>query len=149
MSLNKIMDEFNALYSIRPQTINSNQQIMVNLVRDELEELQGEVDVNNEDFVKEAIDLIYITAQQLRQRGVDVDAALAEVHRSNLSKRIHLDDFNHVSHELDTARERYPDATLVGSDDPNYGVLKCASSNKVIKPTTYTPAKLGLRILCG
>lgn len=98
--------------------------------------------IDYKNFVKEAIDLIYITGQQLRERGVDLDAALNEVHRSNLSKKVkhaQLDD------ELNIARKRY----RLASYKICYGdyVLKDLSTGKVIKPTTYSKAVITDKII--
>jgi NTP pyrophosphatase (non-canonical NTP hydrolase) len=146
--LNKTMDEFNELYGLERKPVDHDLESMVNLIVDEVDELLDDVhgDSPIENVIKEAIDTIYITAQQLRERGVDLDAALAEVHRSNMSKCVEVGDGDKITteilqnRELTVAKERYPSAMIVN----NYGlfnwIVKCADTGKVIKPTTYSPA---------
>ena len=62
-------------------------------------------------------------------------AAFLEVHRSNLSKRVPRED---AWPELLIARKRYPNAFIVELQE--YCLLKCADTNKVIKPTCYIKA---------
>ncbi len=141
--LNNIMDDFNASYMIKDKRLcTANIKTMEGLITDEVHELAGEVHVpgfcNAPNAVKEAIDIIYIAAQQLRLMGVDVDAALAEVHRSNMSKALPLDGSVKLSDELEIARRRYPQAGI--KEGQRKAVLMCGETNKVIKPTTYSKA---------
>ena len=143
MSLNKLADEFNAQYGLKQKPLDSDLTSMVGLIGDEWNELDMEIlaytdQINLNNVVKEAIDTIYITMQQLRERGVDVDAALAEVHRSNMSKSLDIYDNTAAFKELDIARKRYPAAQLIPHGDKY--ILKCAESGKVIKPSCYSPA---------
>lgn len=67
--------------------------------------------------------------------GYNWQEILKEVHRSNMSKTIPRDQ---AEHELIIARGRYPSAYIVeGQQDC---ILKCGETNKVIKPTCYSPA---------
>ena len=138
MSLNKIFDEFNNLYGIKTKDIQHDQESMCSLIDDEFSEMLDETisrQVNHHDFVKEAIDLVYITCQQLRERGVNLDSALGEVHRSNMSKSV---EASNVVEQLEIARERYPHA-MDTTNDCEVFVLKCEKTGKVIRPTTYSP----------
>jgi len=136
MSLNKMFDEFNELYGLTKKPVNHDLNSMYKLISDEVEELSFDIDFDkgSDCIIKEAIDTIYITCQQLRERGVNVEAALAEVHRSNMSKQVLWSS----SSELETAKRRYPNAELV--ENGEILVMKCADTGKVIKPTTYSPA---------
>ncbi len=142
--LNNMMDDFNTSYMIKDKKCNKvNLQIAVALTSQELDEASDELveaikPLSEEDAVKELIDTIYITAQQLRLMGVDVDAALAEVHRSNMSKALPLDGSVKLSDELEIARRRYPSAGI--KEGQRKAVLMCGETNKVIKPTTYSAA---------
>lgn len=143
-----MMDEFHTAYMLKDKKMGNNEVItMHNLISDEVKELKQEVvklvatvnfEDNRPDIVKEAIDTIYIAAQQLRLMGVDVDAALAEVHRSNMSKTLPLDGSVKLSDELEIARKRYPKAGI--KEGQRKAVLICGDTNKVIKPTTYSQA---------
>lgn len=62
-------------------------------------------------------------------------AAFLEVHRSNLSKRVPREQ---AEKELEIARDRYPNAFIVELQE--YCLLKCADTNKVIKPACYSEA---------
>lgn len=180
INLNQMSDEFNATYRIKEPGDTSK------LIKDELKEMLAEIPTHPE-HAKECADVIYLSCQQLRAKGVDVNEAIAnpptlsyvnfdiiaklitdsaalnnnqniialvaatisymkilgykwqpileEVHRSNMSKTIKRDQ---VEHELIIARGRYPSAFIVeGQHDC---ILKCADTNKVIKPTCYSPA---------
>jgi len=176
INLNQMFDEFNATYRIKEPGNTSK------LIKDELLEVLAEIPTYP-DHAKECADVIYISCQQLRAMGVDVNEAivdapplhyviarlitdntaldneqniialvdstisymeilgykwqpiLEEVHRSNMSKTI---PYSQAEHELKIARERYPNAYIVeGQRDC---ILKCADTNKVIKPTCYSAA---------
>lgn len=180
INLNQMSDEFNATYRIKEPGDTAK------LIKDELKEMLSEIPMYQE-HAKECADVIYISCQQLRARGVDLNEAIAnapplhyanfeiiaklitdsaalainknvvalvnsvisymkflgynwqeilkEVHRSNMSKTIKRDQ---DEHELIIARGRYPSAFIVeGQHDC---ILKCADTNKVIKPTCYSPA---------
>ena len=147
MSLNKMMNEFNELYSVEPIEFtmgNINQTL--GLIDDELAEAFGEAkikwidrpieEVNLHNLAKELTDILYITSQRMLTHGMDVDALLAEVHRSNMSKQVPIDQ---SVTELTLAKERYPEAiySLVSGDQ---GVLTDKATGKVIKPSCYSAA---------
>lgn len=145
--LNKMFDEFNNQYGLEKKELESDLTGMFQIIGSEYDEFRDEASenllhagqlmiLNPHNFVKEGIDLVYATLQQLRERGVDVDAALSEVHRSNMSKKVHP---LKTRSELDIAKKRYPNAHWVNTG--GFGnVLKCKDTGKVIKPTTYSPA---------
>ena len=140
MSLNTMMNEFNGLYSLKQLPISDKQSEMVQLIEEELIELKEEIGVTEpENYIKEAIDIIYVTAQQLRMHGVDIDAALNEVHRSNMSKRIIADSIEDAKVELYRAQDRYPNAAITLTHDCQL-TLCDLGTGKIIKPTTYSPA---------
>ncbi len=138
--LNNMMDEFCSTYRVKGTAVNeSNVKKAINLIDDEIGELYDEtlqqpMDIEATGF--ELADIIYIAAQQARQLGYDVDALLAAKHASNMSKTVSR---ALAAYELQVARERYPEAYI--DEGQNYCVLRDAATNKVIKPTTYTPAK--------
>ncbi len=150
--LNKMFDAFNAQYGIETKPLDHNLDGMHEIVGGEYLEWAEEIDIsivrdtgscitdkaipNPENFVKEGLDVIYAMTQQLRERGVDIDAGLAEVHRSNMSKTV---DFHDLKDELNEARKRYPDAVLIPLDNGRY-VMKSPSQGKVIKPACYSSA---------
>lgn len=142
MQFNAPMDEFMMAYLIKSVPLNlDNAKTMLGLIDDEAAELSDEVTILRTDYpaiVKEAIDTIYIAAQQLRRMGVDVDACFKEVHRSNMSKAIPLDGSVSLSDELEIARKRYPKAGVV--EGQRVAVLVCGDTGKVIKPTIYSKA---------
>lgn len=141
--LNIMMDEFSFAYRVKPMEMTHESLDKTwDLIDDELSELQQEYfggkPVNKKDAAKEMLDIIYITAQRLRSYGVDVDAGLAEVHRSNMSKTVPLRD---AEAALIEARKRYGMAYI--EEGQRYVVLRCASTGKVIKPEAhYSPANI-------
>lgn len=149
------MDEFNDMYGLEVKPVDHDLTSMTGLIEDEVVELGNEVyeahtigpkdKVNTIAVIKESIDIIYITAQQLRERGVDVDAALAEVHRSNMSKSLDLFDPQLANMELIEAKKRYPDAELIPHS--NKFIIKCTKTGKVVKPTTYSPANITIEMI--
>lgn len=150
--LNKIFDQFNEMYGLETKDLEHNLDGMTEVVGGEYDEWTDEIadsliGIKGEpnrfipepaNFVKEGLDVIYAMSQQLRERGVDLDAGLAELHRSNMSKTVEMND---LQEEIEIAKERYPDITTVALSDNRY-VLKCAISGKVIKPTRYSPAEI-------
>ena len=139
--LNYVADEFISTYRMR-QVEHDREQFVATLalMAEELAELQAEVEADNFDKLAafgEALDMIYVTAQRLRNMGFDVDAGLLEVHRSNLTKTVPL---SAAKVQLELARERYPDAYV--EESQNYAVIRCGVTGKVIKPTTYTQKHL-------
>lgn len=142
--LNKMFDEFNDTYQVERKELSlANAEKAHQLIKDEVIELGAEVEtakitgkLDSAAVVKEAIDNIYITAQKLREMGVNVDESLAEVHRSNMSKVLTTDSVHSLNNELSVAVGRYPDAELIKVDG-GY-VMYSKSQQKVIKPTkTY------------
>ncbi len=145
--LNKMLDAFNAQYGIETKSLDHNLNGMVQIVGGEFYEWTEEITYslfNNtdkfipepENFVKEGLDVIYAMTQQLRERGVDIDAGLAEVHRSNMSKVV---EDGSLEGEIATAKKRYPDVIAQSISEGRY-VLKSPSQGKVIKPTCYSSA---------
>ena len=149
MSLNKMMNEFNELYSVDPiEFTMDNINRTIDLIGDELTEAVEETvavgswndlpieEVNLHNLAKELTDILYITSQRMLTHGMDVDALLAEVHRSNMSKQVPIDQ---SVTELTLAKERYPEAiySLVSGD---LGVLTDKATGKVIKPSCYSAA---------
>lgn len=142
-----MMDEFNSTYGLKTKPLDSDLDGMLEIIGSEYDELSEEycqpakgvyAIPNPDNFVKEGLDLIYATAQQLRERGVNVDLGLAEVHRSNMSKTLSIYDPDSAYYELKEAKKRYPDAELIPHG--NVYVIKCKASGKVIKPSTYSKA---------
>lgn len=152
MKLNDTFDQFNALYGYKKLEKNAdNLEKAHDLIYDELYELEEEYaanlnrdyelkdtkDINQTNVAKEMTDIIYITMQQMRAMGMDIDGLLKEVHRSNMSKTVR----NSIAHnELAFAKKRYPEAYI--DDKGNFCVLRCGTTGKVIKPTTYTAANI-------
>ncbi len=146
------MDEFMAVYQVAAVDFNgANSRNMLSLTSDEVVELEHELYVspyqpigdevlNKPNIVKESLDVIYVLAQRLRRMGVDVDASLDEVHRSNMSKTVAPED---VDAEIELALPRYPGVRAELLSEGVYAgryVLRCCYSGKVIKPSTYSPA---------
>lgn len=143
--LNNIFDEFNNTYGYPQLTFNRESGIqLLDLTLSEVSELQDELnttvtpDFNVVDTTKESMDVVYITLQGLKARGVDLDGALKELHRSNMSKTV---PENLLGHEIELARERYPDAEARLVEGSLF-VLYSPSQEKVIKPSCYSPADL-------
>lgn len=151
--LNKMMDDFMKVYGVTPTSITSEELCNTNsLIEEEVSELEDEfvkvdlttfdcimVDddkINKANVAKEMADIVYVTIQRMRRMGMDVDAVLGEVHRSNMSKRVMLAD---KDMELNIARQRYPNATIVCFVD-GMCVMRDSVTGKVIKPTYYSPA---------
>ncbi len=153
--LNKMLDAFNAQYGIETQPLDHNLDGMIEIVGGEWLEFHQEAnlkadisvlsdsvrkftskEMNKQNFVKEGLDVIYAMTQQLRERGVDIDAGLAEVHRSNMSKVV---EDGSLEGEIATAKKRYPDVIAQPISEGRY-VMKSPSQGKVIKPTCYSSA---------
>ncbi|UAW01138.1 phosphoribosyl-ATP diphosphatase [Vibrio phage BUCT194] len=138
-NLNAMFDEFNETYGYNQVELNSeNLAKSHKLIQDEVNEIDEEVvqpTFSKSAAIKEMIDNIYITAQQLRAYGVDIDAALKEVHRSNLSKTVPV---SLTGVYMEEVKERYPSVTYEIKGDR--AVLRCMETNKVIKPSIYSPA---------
>lgn len=151
-----MMDDFMTAYMLKNVPFDfASLHSLFKLAEDEMIELKDELKIfaggntidNRPNIVKESIDVIYVLSQRLRRMGVDVDAALAEVHRSNMSKALPLDGSVKLSDELEVARKRYPQAGI--KEGQRKAVLICGETNKVIKPTTYSPAVITQQIIQG
>lgn len=140
MSLNKMMDEFNGQYGIELVPITSdNVEKAANFAAAEAKEAYAETKLTPfypEDGVKELLDVIYATSQQLRGMGVNIDAGMELLHISNMSKRVPEDA---LGAEINAARERYFDVEAIALGNGYYR-LYSPSQNKVIKPMCYTAA---------
>lgn len=153
---------FNELYGLKNKELTHEQAIITaQLIADELQEFLQEfysiakvaiIDVcrpvespNIPNAAKELEDIRYITGQQMTECGMDVQGIGDEVHRSNMSKRLRGFSRDKHNKELEIAKERYPHAEI---DVTGSGfVLKCKESGKVIKPTTYSQARITLEII--
>lgn len=133
-----MFDEFNDTYDYkRIELTPDNLAKAHKLIQDEVDEIGEEITepFSKSAAIKELIDNIYITSQQLRAYGVDIDAALKEVHRSNLSKTVPRTLAQVYALEV---KARYPQVTYTFKG--NQAILRCAATNKVIKPSIYSPA---------
>ena len=153
MSLNKQMDQFMDTYGVERTGITAQDCFdAFVLVADEVNEFTEEfmeadgADVtlfaddciDKANVAKEMADIIYVTAQRMRRMGMDVDAIMEEVHRSNMSKRVASDM---VDMELNEARNRYPNAVAQRIEDGIH-VLRDPDTGKVIKPMCYSAANI-------
>lgn len=145
MSFNKMMDSFMDTYGVERTDITAVDCAgAYQLVADELDELYDEFnglddkDVDKANVAKEMADIIYVTAQRMRRMGMDVDAIMGEVHRSNMSKRVASD---RIDTELNVARQRYPQAIAVNVGGGCH-VIRDPITGKVVKPECYSPADL-------
>lgn len=142
MSLNKMMDEFNKQYGIEPVSITPlNVEKAANFAKAESEEALEETQLSTfspENSVKELLDVIYATSQQLRGMGVDIDLGLSELHTSNMSKLV---PYEELAKEIHIARERYFDVEAIEVEKDLFR-LYSPSQNKVVKPTCYRPANV-------
>ncbi len=149
--LTKMFEEFNEMYGLSTKELDHNLDGMREVIGSEYDEWDNEIVLSNKkyvivdraDFVKEGLDIVYATLQQLTERGVDVGAGLAELHRSNMSKTVSADQ---VMDEVTIAEERYPDVEAIALADGRY-VLKSPSIGKVVKPTTYSAANISPDII--
>ena len=143
--LNNIFDEFNNIYGYPQLPFNRETgDQLFDLTMSEVYELYDELNTTTTpDFdvvntTKESMDVVYITLQGLKARGVDLDGALKELHRSNMSKTV---PENILGKEIELARERYPDVEARVVEGSLF-VLYSPSQNKVVKPSCYSPADL-------
>lgn len=140
MQLNKMFEDFNKLYGV--ESIPMNQEHMEDtgsLVMDEVTEFIAEAREGNIiNGAKELTDILYITMQRMVAHGLNPEALLAEVHRSNMSKRVHR---NALENEMLIALQRYPAAEAKHLRD-DWFVLKDKTTGKVIKPQYYLPADI-------
>lgn len=134
--LTKMMKEFNDTYHVTPIKREDLKHTLT-LIQEEVYELSQDIlnEQSLQTIVKEMIDVIYVTAQQLSALGVDADVQLKAVHRSNMSKLVTKDH----EKELEIAKMRYPNAVVVWDS-----VLQDSVTGKVIKPTTYNAADIVL-----
>lgn len=151
MKLNEMFREFNTVYGIQPlERTQANFASTQSLIQDEVDELWDELydkmdyedladaDLDQANIAKELTDVLYITMQRMLTMGMDVEACLAEVHRSNMSKSVAGES---VAMEVLTAQQRY-EQVLVQDMGGNRFVLRCGQTGKVIKPTSYSAANM-------
>ncbi|MGL5323570.1 MAG: hypothetical protein ACRC91_02415 [Aeromonas sp.] len=151
MSFNKMMDSFMDTYGVERTDITAMDCANAyDLIDDELTEFEEEFRescfgyllndgvIDQANVAKEMADIIYVTAQRMRRMGMDVDAIMEEVHRSNMSKRVASD---RIDTELNIARHRYPNAIAVKVDGGCH-VIRDPDTGKVVKPECYSPAEL-------
>lgn len=147
-NLNTMFDEFNTTYDYgRVELNHETLGKAASLIQDEVDEVFGEchnVDFSKTDAVKEMLDTVYMTCQQLRAFGVDIDAGLAELHRSNLSKTVPTTLAALYMKEL---KPRYPYIEAIVKGDRT--VLRCGETNKVAKPSCYSPAVITPEMING
>ncbi len=142
MNLNKAFQDFENMYGLEPVKPETNRLLAAKrLIEDEVSEFEDEITAapHLKNLAKEMTDIIYITGERMTNFGFDVDALFAEVHRSNMSKRVHIAE---ATFELAIAKQRYPRAYLVQLDAVDYVVIKDAETSKVIKPTSYSAAMI-------
>lgn len=159
MYLNEMMDEFMDKYSVgsvEPSVENfSNLEHLLDEEHKEIREEiyadggKSEAMISSEQFnvanaTKECLDAIYVASQRLRRMGIDVDAGMVELHRSNMSKIVPLDK---ADEEADKARPRYPAVYVDKRPGLDYAVLRCGETGKVVKPTDYTQAVISESII--
>lgn len=140
-TLNEMFDEFNSTYDYKPVELTPESLTKtLKLIQDEVGEIGEEIKepLVKPNVAKELADNLYITMQQMRAYGMDIDGLLKELHRSNLSKTVpaSLADFY-----VQEAKARYPKAYAMLKGDR--AILRCAETNKVIKPSIYSPAVIG------
>ncbi len=147
MNLNKAFQDFEGMYGLKTvKPTMDNLTIARHLIEDEVTELDEEIHVEPDlkRVAKEMTDIIYITGERMTNLGFDVDALFQEVHRSNMSKRVHVD---RAAFELSIARQRYPRTRLIQLEQTDYLVMKDDATGKVVKPTSYSPAQITLEML--
>ena len=130
--------EFNETYDYsKVELTPENLAKSFKLINDEVIEVADEIKPNfsKTAAVKELLDTIYITAQQLSAYGVDIDAGLAELHRSNLSKTVPLE---YAEEYVLEANARYPQIAVTNKG--KCAILRCVNTGKVIKTSIYSPA---------
>ncbi|MEW6006527.1 MAG: MazG nucleotide pyrophosphohydrolase domain-containing protein [Stygiobacter sp.] len=92
-------------------------KLRINLIREEVAEFENELNTNSIDLcavAKELADILYVVVGTAVSFGIDLEPVLDEVHRSNMSK--------------------------VWED----GTIKRREDGKILKPPTYSPAKIKL-----
>lgn len=152
MSINEMMDEFMDTYKVDRTGITAKDcDGAYKLTADELDEFHDEFDglddkdINAANVAKEMADIIYVAGQRMRRMGMDVDAIMAEVHRSNMSKLVAMEN---KDMELNIARDSYPDAVLERAGD-GVCVIRDPNTGKVVKPQCYSPAEITEEMYCG
>lgn len=138
--LNKMFGEFSETYGLKSVDLDANAlHKAYRLIDDEVMELNQELMCRDPHAaVKEMADIVYITLERMFNMNIDLDAVMNEVHRSNLSKRVSADN---IVEEMAIAAKRYPDVIDLTLDGETF-VMKCEKTGKVIKPTTYSTAKI-------
>lgn len=168
MSLNKMYQEFNSAYAITElekagHVLFKRTQLALEEVQEALDEvaesytitlsrnngtsellvqdLVMKQDINFAAWVKECCDIGYITYQGLRAMGIDLDACMDEVHRSNMSKSLPITVDNHVVEEQKLKlQERYDSVIIVETETAL--LFKNESNGKLLKTDYYSPANL-------
>lgn len=168
MSLNKMYQEFNSAYAITElekagHVLFKRTQLSLEEVQEALDEvaesytitlsrnngtsellvqdLVMKQDINFPAWVKECCDIGYITYQGLRAMGIDLDACMDEVHRSNMSKALPITVDNHVVEEQKLKlQERYDSVIIVETETAL--LFKNESNGKLLKTAYYSPANL-------
>lgn len=152
MKLNKMMNEFMDTYGVERTEITAEGCMgALTLIEDEVTEFSEEFCeydfyegvnlfeddcINKANVAKEMADIIYVTAQRMVRMGIDADAVMSEVHRSNMSKRVPSAT---LDIELEEARRRYPEVIPVHVEG-EFFVLRDPTTGKVVKPMCYSAA---------
>jgi len=90
--LEAMVDQFNQTFQVENYSSPSvgtvsEQALVLSVIDEELNELDDALRAGDLVEALDAFtDIIYATAQQARKLGMPIDAALREVHRSNMSK---------------------------------------------------------------
>lgn len=122
MKLQKQVTEFHEKFGLvvnEKPVIPDNDliKLRINLIREEVAEFENELNTNSIDLcavAKELADILYVVVGTAVSFGIDLEPVLDEVHRSNMSK--------------------------VWED----GTIKRREDGKILKPPTYSPAKIKL-----
>lgn len=152
MNINSMMDEFILVFDITKTPITSRMcHSTLKLISEEVAEFEAEFskdtgcgdkldvsEINQEYVAKELTDILYVTAQRMRQMGMDVNGLLQAVHTSNMSKTVEVDA---LLDELAAARLRYPTVKSYNVRGSTF-VLRDQLTGKVIKPVGYISAIL-------
>lgn len=134
--LNKMFAEFNSNYEMPATPANQAWfDTTYRLIKEEVGEFAKEYrEGSHEDMVKELIDIIYVTAQRLSMvcdgGGIDMDRALLEVHRSNMSKL--CPSFESATQQAAYYLEQGDDVSVVQTPQGLFKLLR--ADGKVVKP---------------
>lgn len=117
------------------EDVHSNLDLFIKYSTSELLDSAVEYINEHEACAGDIQDIIASTITLCESLNYNWQSAFLEVHRSNLSKRVPR---SQAEKELLIARGRYPSAYIVELQE--YCLLKCADTNKVIKPECYSQA---------